>query len=173
MSADASGKQLVYVLGLGSNMGPRARMLRAALDELRRAGVDILRQSSVYETEPVGPATGKFLNMVVEARTDMQPHDLLRLCKDIEARLGRRPTVRWGDRPIDIDLLLYSGPEIANGELQLPHPRVCERGFVLVPLAEIAPNLVLPDGRTAAEAAREKGEGVELLGPLDALPEGL
>jgi 2-amino-4-hydroxy-6-hydroxymethyldihydropteridine diphosphokinase len=134
---------LVY-LGLGANLGDREASLRAAVVEL--AGhVTVLETSSTYETAPWGrrdqPA---FLNCCVAANTSLAPHALLALLKQIEARLGRVPAERWGPRVIDIDLLLYDDVRIADRDLVVPHPRLAERAFVLVPLAEIAGDVRIP-----------------------------
>ncbi len=157
-----------YYLGLGANIGARAHNLAAALDELlRRPPATLLAASSVYETDPVGitdqPA---FLNMVVCIDTAAMPSQLLREALSIELNLGRVREVRWGPRSIDIDLLLYDGPPIAEPNLYLPHPLLAERQFVLVPLAEIAPDLVLPDGRQAKDAADPSDPAIRLVGSL-------
>ncbi len=131
-------------LCLGSNLGDRESNLRAALEALR-AEVTIERLSSVYETEPVGYLEQpRFLNMVCSGVTGLDPLALLSVVKRIEASLGRVPSFRNGPRLIDIDILLYDDRVIATGELIIPHPRMIERAFVLVPLIEIAPELVHP-----------------------------
>jgi 2-amino-4-hydroxy-6-hydroxymethyldihydropteridine diphosphokinase len=118
--------------------------------------VNFLRSSHVYQTEPVGvtdqPA---FLNLVVEVELadDVTPRDLLRLAKRIEADLGRQPRERWGPREIDIDVLLVDNERVKEDDLEVPHPRMWERAFVMVPLAELAPDLRTPRGETVAEAA--------------------
>jgi 2-amino-4-hydroxy-6-hydroxymethyldihydropteridine diphosphokinase len=121
----------------------------------------------VYETDPVGitdqPA---FLNMIVCIDTDAPAHELLHEALAIERVLGRVREVRWGPRSIDIDLLLYDGPPIVEPDLDLPHPRLAERQFVLVPLAEIAPDLILPDGRLACDAADRSDTSIGLVGTL-------
>lgn len=143
-------------LSLGSNLGNREGNLAEAVRRLADTpGVEVRRVSSVYETAPVGgPPQGDFLNLAVEVVTTLSPRELLATCQRIEADLGRERTVRWGPRTIDLDILLYEGETSADPELTLPHPRLLERQFALVPLAEIAPDLVLPDGRTAAQASR-------------------
>ncbi|MBE3567259.1 MAG: GTP cyclohydrolase I FolE2 [Thermogemmatispora sp.] len=139
-------------LALGSNVGDRRANLAAALQRLREV-VEISRVSSVYETEPVGYAEQpRFFNMVCAGRTALSAEQLLAYAKTIETALGRRPTVRNGPRPIDIDILLYDDLQMHEEHLTIPHPRMTERAFVLVPLAEIAPELIDPSsGRSISE----------------------
>jgi len=137
-------KSGVY-LGLGSNTGDRLTRLRKALAELPANGIDVTRVSSFYKTEPVNfHPQPWFINCVAEVRTDLLPLALLRRLKGIERALGRRPGVAKGPRPIDIDILLYGSAVVRSAELTVPHPRLAERRFVLVPLAEIAPEVRLP-----------------------------
>lgn len=135
---------VVVFLGLGTNLGSRAENLTAAREQLA-ARLRVLRASSVYETEPWGfreqPA---FLNQVVQAETDLSPARLLRYLKRLEKQLGRTKSFRYGPRLIDIDILFYAQSVINTRRLQIPHPRLPERAFVLVPLAEIAPEFVHP-----------------------------
>jgi len=126
----------------------QARRLLAALP-----GTSLVRASSLYVTAPVGgPEQDDYLNQVVEVRTSLSPRELLPAINRIEAELGRERLVRWGPRSIDVDILWYDGSSIAEADLEVPHPRLEERRFVLEPLAELAPDLVLPSGRTAREA---------------------
>ncbi len=142
MHGDA-GWHRVY-LALGSNLGDRDANLRAALAALQPQ-VLIDRVSSVYDTAPqLVLDQPRFHNIVCSGRTRLDPLALLHLAKDIERELGRVPGPRYGPRLIDIDLLLYDDEAIATPELTIPHPRMAERAFVLVPLAEIAPDLLHP-----------------------------
>ena len=153
-------------LSLGANQGDRAGNLAAALARLEAAGVQVERVSSLYETAPIGgPPQPPYLNLAARVETVLPPRELLRLCLAVEAELGRVRTVHWGPRTLDLDLLLYEGATSDDPELTLPHPRLTERQFVLVPLAEIAPDLPLPDGRTAAESADPTNPGVKHHGP--------
>lgn len=136
---------------MGSNLGDRRANLEQALRWLVDAGVQVVRRSSWYETEPVGYASQPpFLNLVAEVRTSLDPRALLRCAQQVEAALGRVRSVRWGPRTVDVDLLLYGRRVIREPDLLVPHPRLRERAFVLVPLCEVAPDLVLPDGTPVA-----------------------
>ncbi len=144
-------KTTVY-LGLGSNLGDRKQNLAAAL-ELMSPHLLIEQVSSFYETDPVGYENQPlFLNAVCRASTGLDPERLLHLAKEIEAKLGRVPSFRNAPRPVDIDILFYGDEIIDSPELTVPHPRLVERSFVLVPLAEIVPDLVHPqNGKTIRE----------------------
>ncbi|SPE42098.1 2-amino-4-hydroxy-6-hydroxymethyldihydropteridinepyrophosphokinase [Candidatus Sulfopaludibacter sp. SbA3] len=132
-------------LSLGSNIGDRAANLRAAIEALPAAGVKVLRISPVYETEPLEyTAQSWFLNLVVEAETDLFPVQLLARTARIERKLGRIRTVPKGPRTIDIDILLYGKAVVQSAKLQIPHPRIAERRFVLAPLADLVPELRHP-----------------------------
>ncbi len=138
-------------LGLGSNLGDRLANLRAAVDALdAREGIQVVRSSRVYETDPVGPPQPDYLNAVIELETSLPPRTLLRACLEAELQLGRERSERWGPRTIDIDLLTYGNEEIDQPGLVVPHPRMHERGFVLAPLLELTADPKLPGGRTAA-----------------------
>lgn len=132
-------------LSLGSNVGERAEHLARAIAALNDAGVRVVRQSSLYRTEPVDfAAQSWFLNCAIEAETNLMPRQLLRALRQIERALGSRKLVRRGPRTIDIDILLYGATRIMTPDLEIPHPRMAERRFVLVPLAELAPALHHP-----------------------------
>ena len=139
----------VAYVGLGSNLGEREENLRAALTRMERE-LGPLRSSGFRETKPVGVIDQpKFVNAVAEVRTELPPRELLELLVAIERELGRdrRKERRWGPRLIDLDLLLYGDEVIDEPGLTIPHPRLAERRFVLEPLHELAPDLMLPDGR--------------------------
>ena len=134
---------MVY-LGLGTNLGNRLVNLQNAVDELPPQ-VIVLRTSSIYESEPWGYNDQPgFLNQVLEVETGLLPGDLLEYVKQIELKLGRQPTFRYGPRLIDVDILFYGDQVIDLPALAIPHPRLPERAFMLVPLAELAPNLRHP-----------------------------
>lgn len=136
---------------LGSNMGDRAdNIRRACLGMWESGGLIDARASSVYETDPWGPVPqGPFLNCAVRARTCLSPIELLHMAQRVEVGLGRTRHVRWGPRTIDIDILLFGGERIDLPELQIPHPRMWERAFVLVPLAELEPGMKVPGAGVA------------------------
>lgn len=148
----APGAKQVY-LALGSNRGDRTANLRKAFEELDHVGVRIQRASSFYKTEPVGFAPQAwFLNCVVEAATALMPMQLLKAIKSVERTLGRRRGVSQGPRPIDIDILLYENVIVRSSALTIPHQRMSERRFVLIPLRELAPAARDPvTGRTVIE----------------------
>lgn len=127
-------------LGLGSNLGDREQHLRRAVAALS----DVHAVSSLYETDPVGGPDdqGPYLNVVVELRTDRSPRELLEVCRRLEAAAARVRTVRWGPRTLDVDVLLVGDLTVDDADLQVPHPRMWERRFVLAPLHELAPELV-------------------------------
>jgi 2-amino-4-hydroxy-6-hydroxymethyldihydropteridine diphosphokinase len=145
-------KHNVY-LSLGSNLGDRAKNLQDAIAGLRTAGIDVTRISSMYETEPVDYLDQPwFLNCAVEAETELPAVALLKALRQIEANMGSKKLVSKGPRLIDLDILLYGDETIDTAELQVPHPRMHLRRFVLEPLAEIAPNVRHPvSGLRAAE----------------------
>lgn len=136
----------VAYLGLGSNVGTRARNLSAARRRLRQKGARILRQSRVIESEPWGVADQpKFLNQVIEVGWQGTPRQLLRVAKAVEREGGRKPTRRWGPRAIDVDILLFGQERVREAGLEIPHPRLMERDFMLAPLRELG---VRPAGRS-------------------------
>jgi 2-amino-4-hydroxy-6-hydroxymethyldihydropteridine diphosphokinase len=134
----------IAYIGLGSNMGDRTGACRRALELLGRAG-RVVRVSSLYCTEPVGyREQEEFINAVAAIETDLSPQDLLAVCRTIENELGRVRLVRWGPRAVDLDILLYGNDVVKTSDLLIPHPQLSLRGFVLVPLCEIAPHVVHP-----------------------------
>lgn len=164
----------IVFLSLGSNIGDRKRNLELALQHLEKV-ITIHTVSSLYETEPIGEGgqplsydqAGRlshdqeagqpllyFLNLACQGRTSLEPHNLLTALKEIETSLGRRPSFRNAPRPIDIDILLYDNLQLTHPQLVIPHPRMRERAFVLIPLAEIAPLTIEPiSGQTIQQLA--------------------
>ncbi|CAN5445296.1 hypothetical protein BH23ACT9_BH23ACT9_24400 [soil metagenome] len=184
-----AGPEVVF-LGLGGNVGDRLHYLNRAVALLHahpRIAVEDI--SSVYETEaltlPRTPAdvgsppqeVPAYLNIAVRAMTDLAPMPLLRACQKVEHTLGRVRTVRWGPRTVDVDVLLYGDRRLGSPVLTVPHPGLTARGFVLVPLMEVAPGWRLPDGQTLAQAivAITPIEGIVAIGrqvSLTPLPSG-
>lgn len=163
-------------LGLGSNLGDRLTELQEAVDRLEedpRTRVEAV--SSVYETEPVGgPAQEAFLNIAVRVATRRSPRRLLELCAAVEQAGGRERGVRWGPRTIDVDILVYGQRTVAHPQLEIPHPRLTERAFALIPLVEVGPGLQLPDGSTPSGALARLApvEGVTMIGQQVSGPHG-
>jgi 2-amino-4-hydroxy-6-hydroxymethyldihydropteridine diphosphokinase len=132
-------------LSFGSNVGSRAARIRQALALLEDAGIEVRRVSSLYRTEPVDFLPQRwFVNCVAEVGTDLMPLRLLKTLQSVERKLGRRPGIPRGPRPIDIDILLYENVVVRSRALTIPHPRLSERRFVLVPLRELAAHLRHP-----------------------------
>ena len=151
------------LLGLGSNMGDRVEFLRTAVAAIP----DVVAISSAFETDPVGGVEqDPFLNIVVELDTSLSPRELLQVCRDRESAAERVRVIRWGPRTLDVDVLWVVGETVDDPDLEVPHPRMFERAFVLVPLADLAPDL-LPDGYDAGAAA--EAEGVRAVGRLEDL----
>ncbi len=139
-------------LGLGSNQGDRLLCLKEAARLLAERGVRPVRASSVYETDPVGfTEQPPFLNAVLEVETDLSPRELLEAVQAVEQALGRRRVLHWGPRTIDIDLLLLGDRQIDEPGLRVPHPHMHERRFVLLPLLELDPALLIPGAGPARE----------------------
>jgi 2-amino-4-hydroxy-6-hydroxymethyldihydropteridine diphosphokinase len=134
-------------LGLGANLGDRLATLQRAIDLLAaEPGINVQRSSRVWETDPVGgPEQPDFLNVVAEIETVLEPFALLEAVNQVEATLGRTRRIRWGPRTIDIDILLVDHLTIDDARLTIPHPRLHQRAFVMMPLIELIPHPVLPD----------------------------
>lgn len=169
MSAWVSPRREVFAfLGLGSNLGDRLDHLQGGVDDLaasRRVRVDAV--SGVYETTPVGgPDQGPFLNVAVRVATTASPRSLLRICQHAEGAAGRVRVQRWGPRTLDVDILLYADRTIRTRALSVPHPRLGERPFALIPLIEVAPGARLPDGRRLVSvlAGLAPIDGVTMIG---------
>lgn len=147
-------------LGLGSNLGDREAFLREAVGSL----ADVVAVSPVYRTEPVGGPGGQdaFLNCVVELDTALSARDLLGVCHRLEAAAHRVREERWGPRTLDVDVLWVDGVTVDEPDLQVPHPRMFERRFVLAPLADLAPDLVPPDVLERSEGWVERVDDVVL-----------
>lgn len=129
-------------LSLGSNIGNREGYLKKALYELSKRSMVIKSVSPIYETEPIGyKEQGKFLNIAILVETKLSPHELLNTINSVENSLGRERIIRWGPRTIDIDILLYGAKSLNDNDLIIPHQRMWERAFVLIPLKDINPNI--------------------------------
>ena len=153
-------------VGIGSNAGDRAQFVRRAVEELENTGeVEVVRTSSLYETSPIGgPPQRSFVNMVAEIRTELDSRALLDTCKKIERVVGREPSeIRWGPRVIDIDILLYEQDKVSEPDLEIPHPRLTQRNFVLIPLLEIDPEVSDPWGTPYRDALPDAEGEVRLL----------
>ncbi len=153
-------------LGLGSNVGEREKFLNRAVTELKKVkDTKVIWASSVYETDPVGITDQpKFLNAAVEIETQLVPKELYPELKAIEQRIGRTPGERWGPREIDVDLLLYDGLVYKDENVVVPHPEMEKRKFVLVPLKEIAPDLVHPiSGMTMEELGADCRDSAKVI----------
>jgi 2-amino-4-hydroxy-6-hydroxymethyldihydropteridine diphosphokinase len=161
----------VATLGLGANLGDRLRSLQSAVDLLAAEGVRAVASSRVWETEPVGgpPNQPPHLNAVIRTETEAGPHEVLAACNHVEAELGRTREVRWGPRTIDIDVLLYDELVVNEPALTIPHPRITQRAFVVLPLLELDPDPVLADGTRILDFAVD-GEGARPYAPPLVLP---
>jgi 2-amino-4-hydroxy-6-hydroxymethyldihydropteridine diphosphokinase len=134
-------------ISLGSNIGNRYDYLSKAIEYLtKHPKIQLVNTSSVYETDPVGyEDQDLFLNMVIEIQTEWSPLELLDFCLKVELELGRKREVVWGPRTIDLDILLYNQENIKSEKLIIPHPRMLERNFVMIPLSEIKPDIIIPN----------------------------
>jgi 2-amino-4-hydroxy-6-hydroxymethyldihydropteridine diphosphokinase len=160
------GERRTGYLGLGSNVGDSAGHLRAAVELLEAEGIEVEAVSSTYVTEPVGEILDQpdFLNAAVRIRTELEPEELLDVCKRVEVERGRQFNLpRHSPRPLDVDLLLLGDLELSTDRLTLPHREVTTRRFVLVPLLELDPELALPEGTRLVDAlgALPPGQRVE------------
>lgn len=152
-------------IGIGANLGDRLEALQCAVDELATIG-QLVALSDVYETDPVGgPEQPEYYNAVVVVETAASPQEVLATAHRAEQGKGRTREIRWGARTLDVDVLAYEQLVSDDPVLTLPHPRATERGFVMVPWAQIDPDFRLPDGRTVAQVDVDTA-GVRRLGPL-------
>ncbi len=151
----------VVYLGIGSNVGRRENNCLRAISLLEENGLTVTKRSAMHETEPWGVKDQpQFVNMAVEAETDISPRELLLLLKRIESDMGRRPGKKWGPRVIDIDILMYDNLVVNEDDLSVPHPLLHERVFMLEPLSEISPEKVHPVlGKTVRELLSQKSSG--------------
>jgi len=140
-------------LGLGSNLNSPPRQIRAALRAIAKLpGTRLVRCAPWYRSIAIGPGSqGRYINTVAEIDSVLKPRALLQSLQQIEKQQGRKRIVRWGPRSLDIDILLYAHQTLNTRQLQIPHPRLCERNFVLQPLVDIAPALTLPNGTPLAK----------------------
>jgi 2-amino-4-hydroxy-6-hydroxymethyldihydropteridine diphosphokinase len=161
----------VVTLGLGANLGDRLATLQRAVDLLAEEGVRTVASSRVWTTEPVGGPPGQptYLNAVVRAETALEAEEVLAAANRVEAALGRTREVRWGPRTIDIDVLLFDDEVRDEPELTIPHPRLGERAFVVLPLLDIEPDPVLPDGTRVLDLPIDP-DGAEPTQPPLAIP---
>jgi 2-amino-4-hydroxy-6-hydroxymethyldihydropteridine diphosphokinase len=165
---DPERPEVAAFLALGANLGDRLANLQAATDALDATpGVRVVRSSRVYETDPVGPPQPDYLNAVIEVRTRLEPHRFLETVLRVERDLGRVRGERWGPRTIDIDVLTFDALVLDDPSLTLPHPRMHERAFVLIPLLELDPDPQLPGGRHIERIRTASGglSGVRLVAP--------
>ncbi|SIS61967.1 2-amino-4-hydroxy-6-hydroxymethyldihydropteridine diphosphokinase [Salimicrobium flavidum] len=145
-------------IALGSNISPREKFLQESIQQLEENPyIDVLRKSSIYETDPIGYVEqDDFLNMVIMMRTSLQPLELLDVCQEVEKNFGRERLMKWGPRTIDLDILALNQVDMKTERLILPHPHLHERAFALIPLADVNNDLILyPDGKTIKELVEE------------------
>lgn len=159
-------------ISIGSNIGDRLQHLKDAIQSIHsQDGMSVLLVSSIYETAPVGYTDqADFLNVVIRVETELVAQDLLAACQKIERDLGRVRDIRWGPRTLDLDILLYNNDNIELENLIVPHPRMHERAFVLIPLLEIAPSVAHPvTGKLFSEEAAVHDHGVKLWREVDGI----
>jgi 2-amino-4-hydroxy-6-hydroxymethyldihydropteridine diphosphokinase len=157
-------------IAIGSNVGDREEFCRRAVAALdARAGIDVVATSSLYETSPIGPPQRSFINMVIKVATELSARKLFEACKETEAALGREPSdVKWGPRIVDLDVLLYGNDKIVEADLEIPHPRMTQRRFVLIPLLEIDAGLTDPWGNSFSQYVEDAEGEVSRLAPFEA-----
>lgn len=154
----------IYLL-LGTNLGKLKENLMNAIEELSKNGIKILKKSKIYKTKPWGKEDQPdFINMVVEVETGLNPKELLETIKDIERKLKREKTEKWGPRIIDIDILFYGNQIINEPDLTIPHPYFFERPFAIIPMQDIAPDFIPPDYKKSIKeiASGVSYEGIEI-----------
>jgi 2-amino-4-hydroxy-6-hydroxymethyldihydropteridine diphosphokinase len=159
----------VAYIGIGSNVGDRTAFVRRAVAELAaHPDIEVEATSSLYETSPIGgPPQRSFINVVVRVATHLDARGLFESCQAVERRLGREPSeIRWGPRVVDLDILLYDQDKIGETDLEVPHPRLRERRFVLVPLLEIDPDVTDPWGTPLRDSLDEAEGDIELSEPF-------
>ena len=162
----------IAYIGIGSNLGDKVSQCEEAISDILKADRHkLLARSSLFKTKPIGYTSQDwFINAVIKIETDLDPFELLQNLKGIESLLGRKETVRWGPRTIDLDILFFDEKEIQTDELQIPHPRLQERQFVLIPLAEIDRHLIHPVlKKSIGDLLRNitEDQGVEKIGCSD------
>jgi 2-amino-4-hydroxy-6-hydroxymethyldihydropteridine diphosphokinase len=153
-------------IGIGSNVGDREAFVRRGIEEIGESeGITVEKVSSLYATAPIGgPPQRSFINLVVRIETTLSPRELLEGLQGIEQRIGREPSdIRWGPRVVDLDILTFGDEKVSEPDLELPHPRMKERRFVLIPLLEIEPDAADPWGTRYADSLDEAEGDVELL----------
>jgi 2-amino-4-hydroxy-6-hydroxymethyldihydropteridine diphosphokinase len=158
----------IAYIGIGSNLGDKFHFYEKAISEILKTDCHkLLTKSSLFKTQPIGYTIQDwFINGVIKIETDLEAHELLRTLKTIESQLGRSKTIRWGPRTIDLDILFFDDVEIHTEELQIPHPLIQDRQFVLIPLAEIDRNLIHPILKKTVQEVLEnlkEDQGVEKL----------
>jgi len=159
----------IAYIGIGSNVGDRVGFCRGAVESLTMSeGVAVVKVSSLYATSPLGgPPQRSFMNLVAKVETTLDPRGLLEVCQELEQRMGREPSdIRWGPRVVDLDILLYGSEKVSEPDLEIPHARLKERRFALVPLLEIDPDLTDPWDTPLKEALVEAEGEVDLHGPF-------
>lgn len=158
-------------IGVGSNLGDNEENIKQALNLLARDNrVKLIQLAPLYKTEPMGFVYQDwFINTVLELDTHLGPEELLHLLQDVEDRMGRARTIHWGPRVIDLDILWYGGKSINEPDLIIPHTEMLRRAFVMVPLADISPDLELPGGKRAADLAAQLSleQAIKQAGKLD------